>query len=233
MNLPQAKLNNAHHRTPEPSSILRDGQVIRDLKKVSTQLPDPLVCLTFDDGPDPVYTPLILDLLAEHKVHATFFIVGESAQKYPHLVERMVSDGHALGNHTFHHHHPWTISAARARDEVMRTSDIIRALTGITPQWFRPPHGRLRKAMLEQCATLNLRTVLWNRSIIDWGPLGTTDGITKRLESIAAGDIVLMHDGQRKHNRPHLVAQCLPEALDSLRRRGIVPVTLDQVAHNL
>jgi peptidoglycan/xylan/chitin deacetylase (PgdA/CDA1 family) len=227
-NLAQIQPENPEPLTRSPRPL--DSAVIKDLKNLSGILPQPFVCLTFDDGPDPVYTPLILDLLAEQKIHATFFVVGESVQRYPQLLERVVAEGHAVGNHTFHHRHPWAISSQRARDEISQTTAIIRAITGEAPRWFRPPHGRLRKAMLEQSHAEQMRTVLWSRSIIDWGPLGTDTGIARRLQEVEAGDIVLMHDGQRQHNRPQLVAQQLPEAIQALTKRGIVPVTLDQVA---
>lgn len=188
------------------------------------------VCLTFDDGPDPVHTPRILDVLAECKTRASFFVLGAAAERYPQLIERMLAEGHTVGNHTFSHCHPWTISADRARKEVADGSKILRDICGNPPRWFRPPHGRLRRAMLRQVEAENMRTVLWSHSVIDWGPMGTDAGIAQRLNGIRSGDIVLMHDGKRQHNHPQITAQQLPEAIDWLTRQGIVPVTLDQVA---
>lgn len=213
-----------------PPSLPNSPVIINDLKNLSDLLPDPLVCLTFDDGPDPVFTPAILDILAEQKVHATFFVLGEFAENYPQLVERMAAEGHTVGNHTYSHHHPWLQSAESLREEMTRTSDIIHSITGHAPHWFRPPHGRVRKIMLDECHEQHMRMVLWNRSIIDWGPLGTETAVARRLREVESGDIVLMHDGQRQHNRPQHIARSLPEALKSLARRGVVPVTLDQVA---
>ena len=83
--------------------------ILKNLKHVSGYLHSPLVCLTFDDGPDPVYTPAILDLLAMHKIRASFFVLGEAAERFPRLVERMLSEGHTVGNHTYSHRHPWMI----------------------------------------------------------------------------------------------------------------------------
>lgn len=203
--------------------------ILKNLKNLSGYLHNPLVCLTFDDGPDPVYTPLILDLLAEHKTRANFFVLGEAAERFPQLVKRMVDEGHAVGNHTYSHCHPWTISPRRARQEVSRATEVIAHITGQSPRWFRPPHGRTRPAMLNQASVENMRTVLWSHSIIDWGPLGTPEGISQRLHNIKFGDIVLMHDGKRQHNRPDITVQQLPEAIADLAQRGILPVTLDQV----
>ena len=203
--------------------------ILKDLKSDSDYVHCPWVCLTFDDGPDPDYTPKILDILAEHNVHANFFVLGSAAKQYPQLIKRMIDEGHVVGNHTYSHFHPWTISSRRARVEVTRTSQVIRRIVGESPRWFRPPHGRLRKAMLDQVHNENMHTVLWNHSIIDWGPLGTEQGIAQRLHDIKFGDIVLMHDGAREHNHPELLIKQLPTFVKNLNTRGIRTVTLDQV----
>lgn len=190
---------------------------------------DTRVCLTFDDGPDPAHTPRILDILSDYNIRASFFVLGAAAEQFPQLIERMVSDGHTVGNHTYSHPHPWMIMPQRARTEVSRASRSIAAIAGYTPRWFRPPHGRARKAMIDQARIENMATVLWSRSIIDWGPMGTEAGIAQRLAGIQSGDIVLMHDGARKHNNPSITAQQLPDFIGSLLAQKITPVALDQV----
>jgi peptidoglycan/xylan/chitin deacetylase (PgdA/CDA1 family) len=187
------------------------------------------ICLTFDDGPDPVYTPAILEVLAKHNAKATFFVLGEAAEAYPHLIRRIVADGHSLGNHTYSHPHPWLASEARARLEVTRTSCIIQEITGFWPRWFRPPYGRLRFPMRQQALVEGMTTVLWNHSIIDWGVMGNPKGIHQRLNKIAAGDIVLMHDGQRDHNRPDNLLRFLPEFLASLPAKQLYTWSLDGI----
>lgn len=216
--------------SPTPSNPSSSPTILKNLKNVSGYLHNPLVCLTFDDGPDPVYTPAILDILAAHRIRASFFVLGETAEQFPHLIERMLHDGHTVGNHTYSHRHPWMISSSRAREEVARASTILTQISGQAPRWFRPPHGRLRRAMLKQVQAENMTTVLWSHSIIDWGPMGTEAGIAQRLHDIKFGDIVLMHDGKRQHNHPHLIVQQLPKLAEWLSQRGITPVTLDQVA---
>lgn len=215
---------------PPPAPQPASSTILKNLKNVSGYLHSPLVCLTFDDGPDPVYTPAILDVLALHDLRASFFVLGEAAERFPHLVKRMLDEGHTVGNHTYSHRHPWMVSSRRAQDEVARGSESLRKITGQSPRWFRPPHGRLRRAMLKQVQAENMTTVLWSHSIIDWGPMGTEAGIAQRMHDIKFGDIVLMHDGQREHNHPHLIVQQLPKLAEWLRQRGITTVTLDQVA---
>lgn len=187
------------------------------------------VCLTFDDGPDPAYTPKILSVLADYDVKATFFVLGEAAQQFPHLVEQMLKAGHAIGNHTYSHHHPWMMSSSRAKQEVTQANTVIKKITGIVPRWFRPPFGRLRNAMRRQAHAEQMTTVLWNHSVIDWGVLGTKAGIARRLEQIKAGDIVLMHDGKREHNHPEVTVQCLPKFLQSLSENSLIASNLDEV----
>ncbi len=187
------------------------------------------ICLTFDDGPDPVYTPAILDVLGAYNAKATFFVLGQAAEEFPHLVERIVGEGHTIGNHTYSHPNPWFTSEEIAREEVTRTSDIIEQIAGVRPRWFRPPYGRLRFAMRQQATLDNMTTVLWNRSIIDWGLLGNASGIRNRMERIEAGDIVLMHDGQREHNRPDNLLRYLPGFLASLPGRNLQTWSLDGI----
>jgi peptidoglycan/xylan/chitin deacetylase (PgdA/CDA1 family) len=174
------------------------------------------VHLSFDDGPDIEGTPRILDVLSQAGVHATFFMIGCRAQAAPALVRRVVSEGHAIGNHTFRHRHPWTLSTQAARREVRDGSAAIADITGQAPTLFRPPFGRLRRSMMEEACAIGQAVVLWNRSAVDWGPLGTARGISTRLSDFQSGDIVLMHDGYGKRNKPDLLAQVLPAILREL-----------------
>jgi peptidoglycan-N-acetylglucosamine deacetylase len=193
----------------------------------NTQAP---ICLTFDDGPDPAYTRKILDLLAEYQITATFFVLGQAAEQFPHLLEKMMKAGHCIGNHTYSHCHPWMISSKRAQHEVARTTAIINNITGNAPRWFRPPFGRLSFAMRKQAQIEQMTTVLWSHSIIDWGILGTKAGISKRLDAIKPGDIVLMHDAKREVNHPEIVIECLPGFLQSLQEKSLTTSTLDKIS---
>ncbi len=191
--------------------------------------PTRAICLTFDDGPDPIYTPKILAVLADYKAKATFFVVGEAARQFPQLIELILKAGHAIGNHSHSHQHPWLISAARARYEVMQANRLLQDITGEAPRWFRPPFGRLRTAMQQQAQTEQLTTVLWSRSMMDWGGYGTKAGISRRLAAITAGDIVLLHDGRPDHNCPGMTNQCLPQFLHTLADKSLIARSLDEV----
>lgn len=181
------------------------------------------VYLTFDDGPDPQWTPRILDILAEAAVPATFFLVGRLAVRHPALVRRLTAEGHSAGNHTWSHRHPWTVPSSKARREVHDGAAAIAGIIGRAPKFFRPPHGRLRRCMIEEAERGDQTLVLWNRSAVDWGPLGSARRIANRLCAAGAGDIVLMHDGGRGINHPEELVKVLPAFLSDLGRRGVVP----------
>lgn len=189
------------------------------------------VYLTFDDGTDARWTPRILDILAQANIRATFFLVGRLAARYPALVRRLVAEGHEAGNHTWSHRHPWTLLASSARKEVRDGAAAIADLIGRAPKFFRPPHGRLRRCMIEEAERSGQTLVLWNRSAVDWGPLGSARGIARRLRAARAGDIVLMHDGGRGINRPEELVKALPEFLSNLSRLELVPSLLPESAY--
>lgn len=179
------------------------------------------VYLTFDDGPDPRWTPQILDLLAQARMHATFFAIGACAQREPALMRRIAAAGHAIGNHTFSHRHPWLMSSRSARAQVRDGARALSDATGSAPVLYRPPHGRVRPCMTDEARLQGERIVMWDRSAIDWGWPGTAPRISARLARVRAGDIVLMHDGQNVHNHPDELLQVLPAFLRELSARGL------------
>lgn len=178
------------------------------------------VYLTFDDGPDPRWTPRILDLLAQAEVRATFFVVGRLARERVALLRRIAAHGHELGNHTWSHRHPWTLSETAARREVRDGAAAIADLLGRPARFFRPPHGRVRRSMIEEAEAHGQGLVPWSLSAVDWGPLGSARGIARRLARARPGDILLMHDGGWGINRPAELMQALPAFLACLVRQG-------------
>ena len=226
-------VNNKMQASPDFNPVSLPPPMRRVISPVNPDLIDTnaghSICLTFDDGPDPAYTPKILDVLADYDAKATFFVLGEAASRFPHLVEQIVKAGHAIGNHTYSHRHPWLMSTEEAKQEVSQASKVLKNITGSAPRWFRPPFGRLRTAMREQAHAEQMMTVLWNRSIIDWGVFGTKAGISRRLDKIKAGDIVLLHDGRPEHNRPGLTYQCLPQFLRRLADKSLIAHNLDEI----
>jgi peptidoglycan-N-acetylglucosamine deacetylase len=179
------------------------------------------VYLTFDDGPDRNWTPHILDLLAEVRMHATFFVIAERAQLEPDLIHRIDNAGHTIGNHTYSHRHPWFMTAGAARAQVRDAAAALEDMLGYPPRLFRPPHGRHRECMSDEARQHGEHVVLWNLSAVDWGMFGTAARIGRRLSQVGANDVVLMHDGRNRHNRPDQLLEALPQFLLELQRRGL------------
>jgi peptidoglycan/xylan/chitin deacetylase (PgdA/CDA1 family) len=186
--------------------------------------------LTFDDGPDPTWTPRVLEALALVGVRATFFALGNLAGAGASLLRAAHDAGHTIGSHGFSHRHPWTLSPRRARAEVRDGSDAIAQVLGAKPEWFRPPHGRLSPFLRAAVREADQRIALWGVSAVDWGPLATTHGIYSRLRLIRTGDIVLMHDGPLRHNRPDMLLRVLPALLAALASHGPAPAGLPPLA---
>jgi len=138
------------------------------------------IALTFDDGPNPQWTPKLLDALATHNVHATFFLLGGFAQAQPDLIRRIAAEGHLIGNHSWSHPDLSRTSARNVREELARTSETLEQITGAPVRYFRPPFGARRPAVFRIARELKLTPVLWNAMTNDWSePLA--DSITTRL----------------------------------------------------
>lgn len=166
--------------------------------------------LTFDDGPHPVHTPRLLDLLASHGAKATFFVIGDRAENHPRLMHRIVEEGHALGNHSWSHPRFERMPQAARRDEMERTDRLLAAFDGHARHDFRPPRGVMPPAMLLDCALRGIRMAYWSYDSLDYSQRAPDDLLaTMRAHPVRAGEIVLMHD-----DSPHshaLLSSLLPE----------------------
>lgn len=162
------------------------------------------IALTFDDGPNPEWTPKLLDILANHDVKATFFMLGKFAEAQPELVRRVAGEGHLIGNHSWSHPKLSKCSAKRIKEELKRTQDAIEQMIGSPVRFFRPPFGARRPAVFRIARELGLETVLWNAMTNDWSePLSEKIAATlgERVDALArrghAANIVL-HDGNHR-----------------------------------
>lgn len=190
----------------------------------------PLVALTFDDGPCPATTPRLLDLLAHHRVTATFFVTGAQAVRHPQLIRRIVAQGHAVGNHAFHHNRfrMFFQPSLMARE----IGDTQRALTrlGIVPLVFRPPVGITTPAMDRVLAAEGLTTVNYSLRAFDGGNRRLTGLSGRILSRIRGDDIVLLHDTDP--GEPERVDRWLGEieaVLAGMRRSGLSAVPLSRL----
>ena len=156
----------------------------------------PRVALTFDDGPHPVYTPQLLDALAELEVPATFFVVGEGVDAHPELARRIVREGHELGNHTYRHRYlPLTRSRAVAAELHATDRAIVRA-TGRVPVLARPPYGGRSPRNVRVFQRLRKRVVLWDVNSFDWKGKPAGHVALRVMSRIQPGSIVLLHEAR-------------------------------------
>lgn len=159
---------------------------------------DRVVALTYDDGPDPVNTPAVLDALKKHHAQATFFVLGKRAVNHPDIIKRINREGHEIGNHGYNHPDYNKYNKQAISDDITKTSDVIRKMTRKNPSLFRPPGGYLSYDMVDICKNNNLTIAYWTyqQDSKDWRngvQAGQIAGfITKRLQP---GQIIVLHDG--------------------------------------
>ena len=154
----------------------------------------PGIALTYDDGPDPHCTPMLLDVLKESGVSATFFLVGVEAERNPEIVRRMVSEGHAIGSHSMHHPDFRRVGLRAVMSDVSESRESLDRVTGIPVRLFRPPHGRLTLLSALYLRARGYSTWLWNVDSYDWKNDLSTDDIVHNVAAASPGSIVLLHD---------------------------------------
>ena len=154
------------------------------------------VWLTIDDGPDPLTTPRVLDLLDAHDARATFFVIGEKAARHPALIAEIVRRGHSLGNHTHSHPHGtfWNADAARTGDEIDRCQHALQAARAPATPWFRPPVGLKSLALHRQLARRGLELVLWSARGYDTRVRHPDRAVRRIHRSTTSGAIILAHE---------------------------------------
>ena len=184
--------------------------------------PDRVVSITFDDGPNPTATPLILDVLEREGVRATFFVLGRHAERWPELVKRMADEGHQLGNHGFHHRKLHRRTPGYVRDDLTRGAEAIERASGVRPRHFRAPHGFRSPWVTPIARSLGERTVGWSLGVWDSARPGADEIVKRALDGMRAGSILLLHDGDgydADGDRTQTAA-ALPRIIDGLRARG-------------
>lgn len=189
------------------------------------------LALTFDDGPDPQWTPRVLDTLDAHGHRATFFLIGARAARHPELVREIVRRGHEVANHTWRHSYltPF-VAPERLATELRRTSTLLAELTGTRPRWFRPPVGLLSPRVVEGARRAALDLVTWTATARDGVARTTVDRALRRLRPhVRPGAILVLHDVAPAGARAPIVLDVLLPLLDRCRRSGLRSVCLSQL----
>lgn len=180
------------------------------------------VALTFDDGPNPDATPLILDALAERAVKATFFVLGRHAERWPDLVRRVAAEGHAIGNHGYFHRKLQFKSPHYVRDDLTRGTKAIEQAGGGQPALFRAPHGFRSPWVTSIARSLGQRTVGWSLGVWDSDRPGVDAIVQRTVSGARPGSILLLHDGDGYDPAGDRIqtARAVPRIVDRLLEQG-------------
>lgn len=185
---------------------------------------DPVVAITFDDGPHPTLTPQLLDMLAQRKVHATFFILGEMAKPHPEILQRALREGHEIANHSFTHPNLAKLSDDAVRRELNNTKEVITSAISRPVPFMRPPYGSLSNAQRKWVHDdLGYKIILWDVDPLDWKDRNS-DTIARRiLEGTHRGSIILAHDIHKT------TVEAMPRVLDGLLAKGFRFATVSEL----
>lgn len=187
------------------------------------------VALTFDDGPDKKYTPLVLDILEEHDVKATFFVVGNQVSKYPKVAKRIVEEGHSIGNHSWSHQDLTKLSAKALNTQIDSAQKAILDATGVDTKLFRAPYGNLSAKLITQLHERDMLHVMWSVDTRDWAGTSVKDMRANVLKNTKDGAAILMHSFGGKKGSLDNTLELLPLIIKDLREKGFEFVTVDQL----
>lgn len=178
------------------------------------------IAITFDDGPHPKYTPMLLNGLADRNVKASFFITGEHANAYPDVVRQIATSGHLIGNHTYSHMQLQQGQLDKFKKELIQTNDVIKEITNQEVNYVRPPYGIWDKSLEVE---LDMIPVLWTIDPLDWCTDDVTCIIEQTVANVKDGDIILLHDNYESS------VQAALGIIDVLQQREFQFVTVDEI----
>ncbi|CAM3777719.1 polysaccharide deacetylase family protein [Alicyclobacillus pomorum] len=193
------------------------------------------VALTFDDGPDDLWTPRIQQVLDAYRIKATFMCVGQRVQSNPRILRRLVRDGHIVGNHSWSHPNFTKIPASQVPVQIEETTNLIHRVAGVRPRFFRPPYGALDNEVIREVIALKDKILFWNVDSLDWSGLTAEQVSVNVLAHTKPGSIILMHSAGGRGESLNDTVQALPHIIRTLRGGGYqfktVPELLDTPAY--
>ncbi len=205
------------HKAP---SLLKpiSNQLIWEIKPQKKE-----IFLTFDDGPHPVITPWVLQQLKEYDMKATFFLVGENAQKYPKVVEQIISEGHHVGNHTFNHLNGWTSSAFKYYRNTLKCEEHFNS------SLFRPPYGRITRSQHRRLSK-RFKIIMWSVLSGDYNRNTDASKITEGvLNNTVPGSVIVYHDSEKAEKN---LRKSLPKVLQAYKEKGMHSVAIPYQLQN-
>lgn len=196
------------------------SQKERDVVEVFNEKSKGKIAITFDDGPHPQYTEQLLDGLKESGVKVTFFVTGEHASLHPDIIKRISEEGHLIGNHTYSHIQLSKTNREEFRQELIKTNDIIKNITGNETIYVRPPYGSWDKSLESE---LNMFSVFWTVDPLDWCSDNVSGIVQNTVSKVEENDIILMHDYYESSVMAAL------EIIDELKKEGYEFVTVEEI----
>lgn len=201
-----------------PTYILKYRWIYKGRKQAKSS--DKILYLTFDDGPDTVYTNKLLDLLDEQQIPATFFMVAESAKKHPEIIERMKKSGYPIGIHSQKHQSAMLQTIGKTGKDLKNSVEIMDKM-GVDIKGYRPPWGHLNLASLYWIKKLHLNLVFWDVMAQDWSADETSESIcNKILRRVFPGAVICLHDGRGEKGAPGRTIEALEKAIPLLKKQG-------------
>ncbi len=206
------------------SKMRLDIQILKKLfPSIIFNTEDDSLHLTFDDGPHPIATPIILQELKKQNIKATFFVLGQNVQKFPDLVRQIHAEGHQIGNHSYTHSNLFFKNKTFIQGEILRTKDTIEKIIGTHSKYFRPPYGYFNRTILKILREFGLTSVLWDVDSKDY-KLNSVSGISRRvIPNTSSGSILLFHDNDLTSEK---TTTYLPVIIDILLKKKFIFKTL-------
>lgn len=193
-----------------------------------------IIALTFDDGPDEVFTPQVLDILKKNDVKATFFLVGENLKQNKEIVKRQFEEGHEIGNHTYTHINVAKSGYDKVYEEITKTQEEIKEIIGVEPKLFRPPYRAMSRHMCDIVKNKNMNIILWsNLDPRDWSNPGVYSIVNTIESKVGNGNIILLHDYNNLRNSKSQTIQALESVIPYLKEQGYKFVTISELIENL
>lgn len=183
------------------------------------------VYLTFDDGPTPEITEWTLGQLKKYNVKATFFCIGNNVEKYPDIFQKIIQEGHTIGNHTFNHLKGWNTSNPEYIENVNKCAETIGRLTTNNSRLFRPPYGKIKPSQSKKLRDLGFKIIMWDVISYDFDKTITPEKCLENvLRNVESGSIIVFHDSVKAEQN---LKYALPKTLDFLKEKGFVCAKID------
>lgn len=220
----QLQENPLARRLNNPSSLPSVPPAGVRVSYSQVNITQPVLAMTFDDGPHPGLTPRLLDILKERNIKCTFFVIGKNAKAYPKIIQRMIAEGHEVANHTWTHCSLTSRSDDQIRGELKQSEDALVAAANYRPQLIRPPYGAINTRIKQlMFAEFGYSTIMWSVDPQDWRRPGVSVVTSRLVNGAHPGAIMLAHD-----IHPPTI-QAMPAMFDQLLAKGYQFVTVSQL----